>query len=144
MGGGGYGGHRGMGGPQGESSDARNQDIYRPANQVTLTQRLEKDPEIDLADDRGHRQAFFTDGRKLQESKDSSYQQIAAHWDGNKLVTDEKGPHGGKVSRTYELSPDGRQLWETVQITPGKNKDTKTIRYVFDAVDEASAKLAGM
>jgi len=110
---------------------------------MTLTQRLEKDPEIDLADDRDHRQAFFTDGRKLAKTQDSSYEQIAARWDGNKLVTDEKGPHGGKMTRTFELSPDGRQLWETIQITSGKHEEkSTTIRYVFDATAPEPGKEA--
>ena len=140
-GGGGYGGHRGS---QGESDEerAKMQDVFHPANKVTLTQRLEKDPEVDLTDDRDQKRAFFTDGRKLQKSKDANYEEIAAHWDDNKLVTDEKGPHGGKMSRTYELSPDGTQLWETVRTTSSRNNPT-TIRYVYDAVDGDGGTHAG-
>jgi hypothetical protein len=139
-GGGGYGGHRGS---QGESDEerAKMQDVFRPPNKVTLTQRWEKDPEVDLTDDRDRKRAFFTDGRKLQKSKDASYEEIAAHWEDHKLVTEEKRPHGGKMSRTYELSPDGTQLWETVRMTSWNNPTT--IRYVYDAVDGDGGTRAG-
>jgi len=89
--------------------------------------------EVDLTDDHYRKIAFFTDGRQLQKSKDDSYQEIAAHWDGKQLVTDEKTPQNAKMSRTFELSPDGRQFYETVHVDRGKSKGLLTIRYVFDA-----------
>jgi len=92
-----------------------------------------KSPEVDLTDDHYRKLAFFTDGRQLQKSKDDSYKEIAAHWDGKLLVTDEKTPQGAKMSRTFELSPDGRQFFETVHVDRGKSKGLLTIRYVFDA-----------
>jgi len=103
-----------------------------------------KSPEGDLTDDHYRKLAFFTDGRKLQKPKDESYQEIAAHWDGMQLVTDEKTPQGSKMSRAFELSPDGRQFTETVHVDRGKSKGLVSIRYVFDAaganteVDHAS------
>ena len=99
---------------------------------------------MDLTDDHYRKLALFTDGRKLQKPKDESYQEIAAHWDAMQLVTDEKTPQGSKMSRTFELSPDGRQFNETVHVDRGKSKGLLTIRYVFDAagtnteVDHAS------
>jgi len=38
----------------------------------------------------------MTDGRKLQKSKDENYQEIAAKFDGTRLVSDEKDPRGNK------------------------------------------------
>ncbi len=94
--------------------------------------------EVDLTDDHYRKLAFFTDGRQLQKSKDDSYQEIAAHWDGKQLVTDEKTPQGAKMSRTFELSPDGKQFFETVHVDRGKSKGLLTIRYVFDAASAGS------
>ncbi len=88
--------------------------------------------EVDLLDDRGRKRAFMTDGRKLQKSKDDTYQEIAAKWDGNRLVTDEKNPRGGKMSRTFELSEDGRQLYETLHLKMGRSNTETSIRYVYD------------
>jgi len=130
-GGGGYGGHRG--GSQGESDEDRQRmaELLSPSNSLTLAE-AKKDVEVDLFDDQEHKRAFFTDGRKLQKSKDANYQEIAAHWDGTRLVTDEKNPGGGKMSRTYELSYDGTQLYETLHMTVGRSSTPVTIRYVYD------------
>ena len=55
-----------------------------------------KSAEVDVTDDQYHKMAFFTDGRQLQKPKDDSYREIAAHWDGSQLVSDEKTPQGSK------------------------------------------------
>jgi hypothetical protein len=88
--------------------------------------------EIDLTDDRYRKFAFFTDGRKLQKSKDDGYQEIAAHWNGTQLVTDEKTPQGSTMSRTFELATDGKQFFETIRVDRGKSKGNLVIRYVYD------------
>jgi hypothetical protein len=88
--------------------------------------------EVDLMDDRDRKLAFMTDGRKLQKSKDPNYQEIAAKFDGNRLVTDEKSPRGDKMSRTFELSRDGRQLYETLHMTTGRNNAPLVVRFVYD------------
>jgi len=105
--------------------------LILPPNSLTFALNS---AEVDLTDDRYRKLVFFTDGRQLQKpKKDDSYQEIAAHWDGKQLVTDEKTPQGAKMSRTFELSPDGRQFFETVHVDRGKSKGLLTIRYVFDA-----------
>jgi hypothetical protein len=129
--GGGYGGRR-MG-SQGQSDEDRQrmQELFNPSRSLTLAE-ARKDVEVDLFDDRERKRAFFTDGRKLQKSKDPNYEEIAAHWDGARLVTDEKNPRGGKMSRTYELSYDGTQLYETLHMSVGRDNSPLVIRYVYD------------
>jgi len=134
-GGGGYGGHRSN---QGDDQSDRLGDLVNPPRELKLSQHMADDPEVDMIDDREHRRVFYTDGRTLEKQKDSSYEQISAHWDDKKLVTDEKGAHNGKLSRTFEVSPDGRQLIETIHITDSKGNHPITIEYVYDAVDDAS------
>jgi hypothetical protein len=139
-GGGGYGGRRGgmgggypggYGGGGGESDQDRQkmQELFTPANAFTLSMT---GAEVDLMDDRNRKRAFLTDGRKLQKSKDPNYQEIAAKWDGNRLATDEKDPRGNKMSRTFELSYDGMQLYETLHMTTGRSNTPLVIRYVYD------------
>jgi hypothetical protein len=136
-GGGGYGGRR-MG-SQGESDEDRQRmaELYNPSNSLTLAE-AKKDVEVDSFDDQERKRAFFTDGRKLQKSKDANYQEIAAHWDGTRLVTDEKNPRGGKMSRSYELSYDGTQLYETLHMTVGRSNTPLIIRYVYDEAPGAA------
>ena len=126
-GGGGYGGRRGGG----ESDEERQKmhELFTPARAITFSMT---GAEVDLVDDRDRKRAFMTDGRKLQKSKDENYQEIAAKFDGNRLVSDEKDPLGNKMSRTFELSEDGRQLYETLHMTVGRNSTPRVIRYVYD------------
>jgi hypothetical protein len=115
------------------------QEVLTPARSLTVAE-AKKDVEVDVFDDQAHKTAIFTDGRKLQKSKDNTNQEIAAHWDGNRLVTDEKTPSGKKISRTYELSYDGTQLYETLRLTRGRSDSQVSIRYVYDQANAPAAK----
>jgi hypothetical protein len=128
-GGGGYGGPR----TQRESDEDRErlEELVNPSHSLTIAE-AKKDVEVDLFDDQERKHAFFTDGRKLQKSKGSTYQEIAAHWEGTRLVTDEKNPRGGKMSRSYELAYDGTQLYETLHMAVGRGATPMVIRYVYD------------
>jgi hypothetical protein len=132
MGGGGYGGPR----AGGEISDSM-ADLVNPPHEMKLTQKFDSDPEVVLADDREHRTSFFTDGRKLEKDKDPDNKQVTARWDDKKLVTDEKGAHNGKISRTFELSPDGKQLIETVHVADSKGNHPINVQYVYDATNDS-------
>jgi len=125
--GGGYGGHRGGG--ENDEEGQKMHELFTPAKTITLSMT---GAEVDLVDDRDRKRALMTDGRKLKKSKDENYQEIAAKFDGNRLVTDEKDPRGNKMSRTFELASDGRQLYETLHMTTGRNNTPLVIRYVYD------------
>src|SRR6267378_6515790 len=126
-GGGGYGGRRG--GEEGDEERQKVHELLTPARAITLSMT---GAEVDLVDDRDRKRVFMTDGRKLQKSKDEKYQEIAAKFEGNRLVTDEKDPRGGKMSRSFELSSDGRQLYETLHMTTGRNNSPLVIHFVYD------------
>jgi hypothetical protein len=137
-------GHGGYGGGRGGESDEdrqRLQSVITPANSFAMAQKDPKDPEVDLTDDLSRKRALFTDGRKIQkpDPKDDSYQEIAAHWDGSRLVTDEKSPRGGKMSRMFELSYDGTQLFETIRVTMGRSNTPLDVRYVYDPAPAGAA-----
>jgi hypothetical protein len=139
MGGGPYGGRRGGGGNESDEDRQRMQEVMTASRSLTVAE-AKRDVEVDVFDDQERKTAIFTDGRKLQKSKDNTNQEIAAHWDGNRLVTDEKTPSGQKMSRTYELSYDGTQLYETLRLTRGRSNSQVSIRYVYDQGDVRAAK----
>jgi hypothetical protein len=91
-----------------------------------------KNPEVDVTDDQFDKLILYTDGRQLQKSTDNKHQEVAAHWNGSHLVSDEKSPLGGKMSRTFELSQDGRKLYETLHIDNDRSKTPLVIQYVYD------------
>ena len=139
MGGGPWGGGRRGGGGESDQDRQQMQEVIEPARALTLAE-AKRDVEIDAFDDQQRKTAIFTDGRKLEKSKDANNQEIAAHWDGNRLVTDEKTPRGKKMSRTYELSYDGTQLYETLRLTRGRSDSQVSIRYVYDQADAKTAQ----
>jgi hypothetical protein len=114
------------------------QQVLTPTSALTVAE-AKKDVEIDVFDDQQRKTAIFTDGRKLQKTKDSTTQEVAAHWDGSRLVTDEKTPKGQKMSRTYELSYDGTQLYETLRVAHGRSDSQVSIRYVYDQAEARTA-----
>jgi hypothetical protein len=128
-----YGGNgRGMGGGDSETAQ-KIYEIVRPDASQSISLM---NTEVDSLNDHGDKLVFFTDGRKIEKSKNESLHEIPAHWDGPKLVTDEKGPQNKKMSRTIELSPDGKQFYETWTVENGKSGNPITIRYVYDAANE--------
>jgi hypothetical protein len=137
MGGGGpYGGRRGGSGSEGEQGGedrGKMRGLLNPANSLTITQ---KDAEIALTDDQSRQRVFYTDGRKLQKSKNDKYQEMAAHWEGSRLLSEEKGPRGGKLIRPFELASDGKQLYETLHLESSRSGSTVVIRYVYDTTKQ--------
>src|ERR1700683_186941 len=134
-GGGVYGRHGAGNGSDIESADdrAHTQELIDPPVTIHLAQ---KENEFDLADDSGNKREFYTDGRKLTKSKDLSDQEIAAHWEDIRLVSDEKTSHGNRISRTFEPQPGGKKLVETVRIESNRNQSAVEIRYVYDLVPQ--------
>ena len=134
-GGGGYGGRRGMGG-ESDADFQKIQEAINPANALAFKQN---DAEIDMSDDQGRRRVFYTDGRKIEKpkkdkdkDKTDDTKELAARWEGMKLVSDEKGPHG-KITRLFEVPAGGQQLRETVHFEDARGNPV-TVRYVYDIV----------
>lgn len=132
-GGGGRGGYGGRG--QGESdSDRQKMQIFvEPARELTIVQ---KEPEIDITGDDTRNIAAFTDGRKIEKSKDASNQQLDAKWEDYRLVMEGKDPRGNKYERSYEVLDGNRQLRETLLLKVGRNQTEVSIRYIYDLVSK--------
>ena len=129
--GGGGGGRGGYGGQGGESeSDRQKMHIFvEPARELSIVQ---KEPEIDISGDDANKIAAYTDGRKIEKSKDASNQQMDAKWDAYRLVMEGKDPRGNKYERSYEVLDGNRQLRETLLLKVGRNQTEVSIRYVYD------------
>ena len=145
--GGGYPGNGPMGGgypypgdggpygvPRGGGKDIagnpKMQSLIHPSESLNIDL---KNPEVDVTDDQFRKLTLYTDGRQLQKQTDENHQEMAAHWNGSQLVSDEKSPLGGKMSRTFELSADGRRFYETLHIDNGRSKTPMVNRYAYDA-----------
>src|SRR5271154_6563174 len=98
----------------------RADDLIYPQNSLALAHN---DAQIVLTDD---------EGRKLQKSKDYKYKELKARWDGGRLVSDEKGPNTISLTRSFEISPDGQHLYETLAVDLGAVSGFVLLRYIYD------------
>jgi hypothetical protein len=57
-----------------------------------------------------------------------------AQWQDSKLVTTEQMKNGGTTTRTYEMSPDNKQLFVTTKVENKRFKEPVTFRLVYDPV----------
>ncbi len=122
-----------LGGPISTGDNAKGREkileILRPSALLTVG---ETENEFDLTDEQGRKRALFTDGRKLPKSKDNNYQQIAAVWAAGHLTFDGTGPRGEKLTWTFQLARDSRQLIETIAVDNSRIFSPIMIRYTYD------------
>ncbi|HMK23835.1 MAG TPA: hypothetical protein VK466_15995 [Terriglobales bacterium] len=134
---GGPGGSGGMGrGSDSDEQRARLRDLVDPPEQLTVAQ---KGPEVDMTDPQYRERELFTDGRNIEKSKDAMQMPVKAHWNHEALVTEEKGPNGEKISHSYELAADGKQLTDTLTLESKKLHTPLIIRSVYDKTGSEGA-----
>jgi hypothetical protein len=104
---------------------------FMPAGSLTVQQ---KDNEFDFIEGDDRKLVFYTDGRKLRKSKDEKLQEFDARLDGGRLSYDEKRQPKGTITRSFELSPDGRQMVETMEIDNGTIAVPVILKYAYNAV----------
>jgi hypothetical protein len=137
--GGGPGGGQSRGpGAGSEDQRARLRDLVEAPDQLKV---LQKGPEIDMTDAESHVRSLFTDGRKLEKpKKDSNQTQVKAHWDRETLMTEEKGPNGEKISHSYEITGEGKQLADTLTLESKKLNTPIIVRSVYERVEADKAE----
>jgi hypothetical protein len=54
-------------------------------------------------------------------------------------VTEEKGPNGEKISHSYEITGEGKQLADTLTVESKKLNTPIIIRSVYDRAESAKA-----
>jgi hypothetical protein len=130
------GGQRGNGGSQKDTTEDRQRyaELIDPSIRLKLERKNQKDPIVEMFGDQGRKTIFYTDGHKPDAPAGVGTDVVEAKWDGEKLVSSSPLPKKGSLTRTYEVSPDGLQLWEEVEMVIGKDKNPSRFRFVYDAV----------
>jgi hypothetical protein len=130
------GGQHGNNGPQKESAEDRERymELIDPSIRLKLERKGDKDPIVEMFGDQGRKTIFYTDGHKPDAPAGVGTDIVEAKWDSGKLVSTSPLPKKGTLMRTYEVSPDGLQLWEEVEMVVGKDKNPSRFRFVYDAV----------
>jgi hypothetical protein len=142
-GGGGYGGFgRGGGMGRGAGGDAAGRgnpeemmrmrdamrDVVNPSDHLIVTQT---DSMIVLTGADGRTTRLSPDGKKIKD--DNTKVERKTKWDGGKLVSEINGLGSGKMTQTFSVEPEARQLRITLVMEGGRSNQPRTITYVYDA-----------
>lgn len=98
---------------------------------------VQADSTVTFAAVEGTELVCYTDGRWEEQSVEGLGDvRVRARWKGKKLVLDRELEYDLKISQTYELASDGRQLYVKVKVSGGPR--TIEFRRVYDAKVEDS------
>jgi hypothetical protein len=143
MGNSGQGGGEGGGGRHGGMRSGGQGGMMSDMSQLSIVQT---DTSIKVSNASGRVLAAFPEDQ--QAAKPSSnpdddahqYAPPAANWQGSQLVTSMQGRRGGSTNRTYELSPDGKQLIVTTKMQNPRFSQPVSFRLVYDPAKASSSE----
>ena len=125
---------RGQRGPTAQGAGLSGEDMEQLAADRKILTVEQEEKQVTISDDDGQTTILYPDGKK-HKGKDSSgpLTNIKAHWEGNRLVSEGKLGHAGKLTETYELSPDGKELYLVQRLDNSQLSAPLVIRRVYDA-----------
>ncbi len=138
-GGGGFGGGGGRGMGRGRQGQGQGGDMMKEFSQLTITQTSST---AKVTGESGRVLALYSSADQSQSSSaggdsnksDNSTPEpdsAAAQWQQDQLVVTTQ-TRRGSTTRSYELSPDGKQLYVTTRIENQRLSQPVVIRFVYD------------
>ena len=133
MGGGGMGHPGGVGNPGGGVSGQEWNQLATNPKSLTISQR---DDQIVISDSE-HTRTLYPDSKKHEE-KDENGKKISTktEWQGDELIAETK-MHSGKLTETYQVSSDGKQLIVVSRYDNSSLSGPLSIRRVYDMENAA-------
>lgn len=101
----------------------------------------QKSDQVVVTDDSDHAQTLYLDGKK-HDDKDENGKKISStktEWQGDTLVAETKLDHGTKLTQSYRLSDDGKQLTVVSRLENSSLQGPVTIRRVYDQMGSSPA-----
>jgi hypothetical protein len=129
--GGGMGRDRGgMGNPGGGVSS---QEWDRLAENPKFLRIDQRSDQIVVIDNSDYAQTFYPDGKKHND-KDADGNKIStkASWEGSAFIAETKLPHSEKLTQTFRMSEDGKQLHVITRFDASSGNASVSIRRVYD------------
>jgi hypothetical protein len=128
----GGGGMRGGGAPQmNPEAAARMRDAMReitnPPDRLTVVQTGAL---VIITGGDGRTTRLSPDGKKIKD--DSTGVERKTKWDAGKLVSEVSGLGPGKITQTFSVDPESKQLRVVVQMEGGGRSKPRTITHVYD------------
>jgi hypothetical protein len=89
--------------------------------------------QIVVTDDNNNAQTFYLDGKK-HDDKDSSGKKVStkSDWDGGILTAETRLSHSDKLTQTFRVSDDGKQLFVVTRFEDPTLAGPLSIRRVYD------------
>jgi hypothetical protein len=135
MGGGmGRGGMGRRGGGQGNRGSAVSSDDWQRLGETSkFLQVDQRNDQVVVTDDSDHAQTLYPDGKK-HDDKDANGKKVSTktEWQGNSLVAETKLDHGTKLTQSFRLSDDGKQLTVVSRLENSSLQAPVSIRRVYD------------
>jgi hypothetical protein len=101
----------------------------------------QKSGQVLVTDDSGHTQTFYLDGKK-HDDKDDNGKKISStktEWQGDTLEAETKLDHGTKLTQSFSVSNDGKQLTVVSRLENSSLQGPVTVRRVFDLMGSTAA-----
>lgn len=135
MGRGGFGGGMGRGGGARGGMDPEDMARMREAMRdiMDAPERLmitETESMVVITSGDGRTTRLSTDGKKVKD--DNTKIERKTKWDGSRLVSEISGAGPGKITQTYTVDPEARQLRISMQMEGGRERQSRTVTHVYD------------
>jgi len=129
----------GMGRHKGPAHSVSSEDWDRLAENPKFLQVDQRSKQVVITDDSDRAQTLYLDGKK-HEQKDASGKKVSTktEWQGNTLVAETKLSHSTKVTQTFRVSDDGKQLYVTSRLENPSLEAPVSIRRVYDLLSSTA------
>jgi hypothetical protein len=131
-GGGGRMGRRGGQGNRGGST-VSSEDWDRLGENPKFLRLDQRSDQVVVTDDSDHAQTFYPDGKK-HDDKDANGKKVSTktEWQGDTLVAETKLDHSTKLTQSFRLSDDGKQLYVISRLENSSLQAPVSIRRVYN------------
>ena len=129
-------GRRGGGG-QGNrgGSTVSSEDWDRLAENPKFLRIDQQSDHVVVTDDSDRAQTFYPDGKK-HDNKDVNGKKVTTRteWQGDMLMTETKLSHSSKLTQSFRLSDDSKQLYVTSRLENSSLQAPVSVRRVYDVM----------
>ena len=132
-------GRRGQQANRGSTVSAEDWD--RLSQTPKFLQLDQKSGQLAVTDDAGHTQTLYLDGKK-HDDKDDNGKKISStktDWQGDTLQAETKLDHGTKLTESFSLSEDHKQLTVVSRLENSSLQGPVTVRRVYDLMGTTAA-----
>jgi hypothetical protein len=129
----GRGGMGRRGGQPNRASTVSSEDWDRLAENPKFLRIDQQSKQVVVTDDSDRTQTFYPDGKK-HDDKDVNGKKVTTktEWQGDMLVAETKLSHSSKLTQSFRLSDDGKQLYVTSRLENPSLQAPVSVRRVYD------------